>query len=81
MSTLVRENDAQCYYGGETGPGLTCGDWGPDISIQTLSVNIIICKSNETSRGKVEIDFVFYFSFFPATHHLAHLEVVAVRMR
>ena len=80
MSTLVRENDAQCYYGGQIGPELTCGDWGPDISIQTLSVNIIICISNETSRGKIEIDF-FLFSLFPATHHLAHLEVVVVRMR
>ena len=62
MSTLVMENDAQDYYGGQIGPGLTCGDWGPDISIQTLSVNIIICISNETLRGKVEIDF-FYFPF------------------
>ena len=62
MSTLVRENDAQCYYGGQIGPGLTCGDWGPDISIQTLSVNIIICISNETSRGKSGNRF---FSIFP----------------
>ena len=64
MSTLVRENDAQCYYGGQIGPGLTCGDWGPDISIQTLSVNIIICISNETSRGGCWKDFFFYFPFF-----------------
>ncbi len=79
MSTLVMENDAQDYYGGQIGPGLTCGDWGPDISIQTLSVNIIICISNETWRGKVEIDFSIFP--FPATHHLAHLKVVVVRMR
>ena len=80
MSTLVMENDAQDYYGGQIGPGLTCGDWGPDISIQTLSVNIIICISNETCPGESRNRF-FLFSLFPATHHLAHLEVVVVRMR